>query len=136
VAWGTEEIELARKVLDQDWGLRGPLAAIYGDLTSRPNGAAGAELERMLSGFGRHPRSPATTGRCLRVLAELGLVALEPSSATVKCTIMTEGRLADGHRRSAELERSEAFRAYRELYRQGLRFLEDQAQAMTRTKAA
>jgi hypothetical protein len=70
-----------------------------------------------------HPRSPDHAARCLRVLGELGLVAVERSSATVRCTITSEERV--------ELERSSAYCAYARTWQQGLRFLNEQTPKAT-----
>jgi hypothetical protein len=119
LGWGDAEVEFALAALEQEYGLRAPLAALYRLLAAGPEGIGGDELEALLSGDGRHPRPPALVGRCLRVLQELGLVELERSGATVKCTIRPlEGRV--------ELEQSETFRACSAIQREGLRFLSKQ----------
>jgi single-stranded-DNA-specific exonuclease len=128
LGWGAGELELTRRVLDQEYGLRGPLAAIYRALASHPGGAEGRALRELLAGDGRHPRSPSAVGRCLRVLGELGLGELVRSSATVKCTITGDRRV--------DLERSEAFGAYARLHREGLRFLSEQVQQGSDRRAA
>jgi hypothetical protein len=128
LGWGSPEVELTRKVLEQEYGLRGPLAAVYRALKRHPDGAEGEALEALLAGDGRHPRSPAAAGRCLRVLVELGLAELVRSSATVRCTIIGDRRV--------DLERSKAFAAYTRLYQEGLRFLSEQAQPGRELKAA
>jgi hypothetical protein len=128
LGWGAAELEFARKVLEHEYGLRASLTAIYRGLTVHLGGLEGSALEAALRGDGWHPRAPALVGRCLRVLTELGLARVERSSATVKCTIISNGRV--------ELERSEAFRAYTALYREGLRFLGEPAQPMRTASAA
>jgi hypothetical protein len=128
LGWGPAEVELARRVLEQEYGLRGPLAAVYRALARHPDGPEGEALEALLAGNGRHPRSPAAAGRCLRVLAELGLVELARSSATVKCTIIGDRRV--------DLEHSAAFVAYTRIYQEGLRYLSEQAQPGRELKAA
>ncbi len=130
LGWGSAEVELAVKALEHDYGLRAPLTAIYRALAAHPAGVEGEALEALLAGDGRHPRPPALAGRCLRILAELDLVELEPSSATVRCTITSVGK------GRVELERSEAFRACSTLCEEGLRFLSEQAQPERKTKAA
>jgi single-stranded-DNA-specific exonuclease len=131
LGWGEAELELAAKVLEQELGLRGPLAALYRALAGQPEAAEGSQGS-LLAGDGRHPRSPALVARCLRVLAELGLVVLQRTGATVKCELTSRDR--SGGR--VELERSEAFRAYAALHRRGLRFLNEQAQPKGTARAA
>jgi single-stranded-DNA-specific exonuclease len=131
LGWGTAELELAGMVLEQEYGLRAPLAAVYRALSASPSAQA-AHLEELLAGDGRHPRSPALVGRCLRVLVELGLVELQRSGATVRCQVVRRDRSSG----RAELERSEAFRAYSALHREGTRFLSDQEQPKRTAKAA
>jgi single-stranded-DNA-specific exonuclease len=128
LGWGPAELEFSRKTLEQDFGLRAPLAAVYRALVGHSGGLEGAALETALIGDGRHPRSAALVGRCLRVLAELGLVELERSSATVRCTITARERV--------ELERSQAFNTYTALYQEALRFLSEPAQPMRTASAA
>jgi single-stranded-DNA-specific exonuclease len=129
LGWGAVEVEFAAAALDQEYGLRGPLTALYRSLAARPDGVEGDEFEALLAGEGRHPRPPALVGRCLRVLQELGLVELQRSSATVKCTIRPlETRV--------ELERSETLRAFTAHHREGLRFLSQQGDRKKRAKAA
>jgi single-stranded-DNA-specific exonuclease len=120
LGWGSPEVELTRRVLEHEYGLRGPLAAVYRALARHPDGAADDALEALLAGDGRHPRTPAAAGRCLRVLVELGLAEVVRSSATVRCTIIDNRRV--------DLERSKAFVAYDRVYQEGLRFLSEQAQ--------
>jgi single-stranded-DNA-specific exonuclease len=129
LGWGDAEIEFAAVALEQEYGLRGPLGALYRSLAARPEGVEGPELEALLAGDGRHLRPPALVGRCLRVLGELGLVELERSSATVKCTIRPLER-------RVELERSEAFRAFAASQREGLRFLSKQGDRKRKARAA
>jgi single-stranded-DNA-specific exonuclease len=129
LGWGESEVELAAAALEQEYGLRGPLTALYRSLAAHPEGVEGEELEAMLAGNGRHPRPPALVGRCLRVLAELSLVELERSSATVKCTIRPLER-------RVELERSQAFRAFTASRREGLRFLSKQGDRRGKARAA
>jgi single-stranded-DNA-specific exonuclease len=128
LGWGQSEVELTSKALEQEYGLRGPLGALYRALSQHPEGASDAELEGLFAGDGRHPRSPALVGRCLCVLGELGLVELERSSATVRCTIISNGRV--------ELERSRAFREYGALYEKAVRFLGEKAQPRRKARAA
>jgi hypothetical protein len=102
-------------VAEHDLGLRAPLAAVYRALSKHPEGVSGEALEALLAGPGRHPRTPLVAGRCLRVLEEVGLMDLERSSATVRCTINRKDRVS--------LEESSVFRAYSALYQEALTFL-------------
>jgi single-stranded-DNA-specific exonuclease len=128
LGWGAAEVEFAGKVLAHEYALRPSLAAIYRLLRDFPQGLGGDELERGLSGEGRHPRSPALIGRCLRVLSELGLAFIDPSTATVRCT-------ANGGEK-VNLERSSAFQHYTRIYEEGTRFLSGPAQPMRTASAA
>jgi single-stranded-DNA-specific exonuclease len=133
LAWGGAEIELARRVLAWELDLRPQLAGVYralrdaaaapppvaigrDDLVAVGSSAAvtGSELDAILRGSGAQPRSGAVAGRLLRVLSELGLVAVatEPLAVTVP---VPSGR--------TDLDRSPAFRAYAERLRDGLAFL-------------
>jgi hypothetical protein len=125
--WGAAELEFSRQVLQHEFSLRAPLASLFRALSAAGGTLLDDGLEAALAGDGVHPRSPAQAARCLRVLGELGLVAVERSSATVRCTITSEERV--------ELERSSAFRAYARRCEEGLRFLSEQTQqTATRTR--
>jgi single-stranded-DNA-specific exonuclease len=128
LGWGTDELEFARKAHEHEYSLRAALAPIYRALAARPDGLSGPALEAALAGAGRHPRSPALAGRCLRVLVEIGLVELDRSSATVRCTTIGQGK--------ANLEHSPAFQQYTKIYDEGLRFLNGLAQPMRTASAA
>jgi single-stranded-DNA-specific exonuclease len=136
LGWGAAEAELAARALEQDHGLRGPLASIYRALASHPGGLEGEALERALKGEGRHPRTPTLAGRCLRVLAELGLAEIESSGATVRCTIGRARSTGYPDNERVDLERSGAFRLHSSLHREGSRFLSEQAQPVRTERAA
>ena len=72
------------------------------------------ELEALLRGDAERPRSAAAAGRGLRVLAELGLVAVDPGGRSVSVPAAV-GRTA--------LEHSPAFRAYERRYEDGVQWL-------------
>jgi single-stranded-DNA-specific exonuclease len=128
LAWGQAEVEFAQRMLEHEYSLRPALTAIYRALASHRDGLSGAPLEAALAGHGRHPRTPVLAGRCLRVLGELGLIEVDRSSATVRCTKSGEGKV--------NLERSQAFHHYTRTYEEGLRFLSGLAQPMRRARAA
>ena len=118
LGWGLAELDFSRKVLEHELSLRGSLSTLYRALAAAAGGTlAGDALEAALTGPGPHPRTPAHAARCLRVLGELGLVAVERSSATVSCTIISEERV--------ELERSRAFCSYARTCEEGIRFLNE-----------
>jgi single-stranded-DNA-specific exonuclease len=113
VAWGEPELGFARRIHEWDYALRAPLADAYRAL--RAVGAAEGEvLATALRGDGPQPRSPALAGRLVRVLSELGLVVLEREGSAL--------RVVEAPERTA-LERSAAFRAYRQRLEDGLRYL-------------
>ena len=114
VAWGPEELELARRVLDAEWELRPALAAIYRELRAAGPRVEGERLAEVLAGPGRHPRGPETAGRCLRVLRDLGLVELGDGPAAGLGVVSSD---------RTQLERSTAYVAYRERHEEGIRFL-------------
>ena len=77
------------------------LTSLWRALAADAGGSAGPALERALAGDGRHPRTTVQAARCIAVLEELDLVAVEPSTATVRSTMTGIGR--------TDLERSSAF---------------------------
>jgi single-stranded-DNA-specific exonuclease len=73
LAWGPSELELARLCVGAEWELRGAVRQIWRQLEQVGGDACGEPLGRLLSGPGRHPRTPELAARCVRVLGELGL---------------------------------------------------------------
>jgi single-stranded-DNA-specific exonuclease len=112
LAWGAAELTFALRIHEREYDLRAPLTALYRDLRAL-DGGGGEELEAALRGDPRAPRSPWLTGRALRVLAELGLVSLDPETRSV--TVPPAQR--------TELERSAAFRAFTQQLEDGRAFL-------------
>lgn len=112
LAWGAAELTFALRIHEREYDLRAPLTALYRDLRAL-DGTGGEELEAALRGDPRASRSPWLTGRALRVLAELGLVSLDPERRTV--TVPPAER--------TELERSAAFRAFTQQLEDGRAFL-------------
>jgi single-stranded-DNA-specific exonuclease len=156
LAWGEPEAELARRVLAWELDLRAPLAELYRALRAAAPGAiaaaapgaiaaaapgaiaaaapgapappiTGATLESLLRGSGPQPRSGALAGRLLRVLAELELIELGAAPLAV--------RLPAAPART-ELERSAAFRAYRQRLDTGLEHLDAPRRAAEPAAAA
>lgn len=112
LAWGQPELRFAEQIHEREYALRAQLTATYRGLRAA-GGAAGEELEALLRGDPRMPRTAALAGRLLRVLAELSLVSLDPERRTL--SVPAAERTA--------LERSEAYRAYERRYEDGRRFL-------------
>jgi single-stranded-DNA-specific exonuclease len=106
LAWGPDELDLARRIHEWNFALRAPLRAMYQALR------AGGPCEAALRGDGREPRSPALAGRLVRVLTELALVEGDPLDL----------RVTPAPQRT-ELERSAAFRAYEQRLQEGLGWL-------------
>jgi single-stranded-DNA-specific exonuclease len=112
LAWGEPELRFAQQINEQEYGLRAPLAVVYRAL--RDLGAAeGEELEAALQGDGSAPLPATVAGRALRVLAELGLVSLDPDRLAVRVPAAEP----------TALERSAAFRAYEQRRQDGQRYL-------------
>ena len=120
LAWGPPELGFARRVLEWDYALREPLAALYRALRAA-EATRGEALEVLLRGDGGQPRSAALAGRLLRVLGELDLIELDPLSLAV--------RVPGAPARTA-LERSPAFQAYAARLDAGLRHLDDRPAAV------
>jgi len=112
LAWAEAELRFAQQMHELEYGLRASLVTLYRDLKSRTR-VDGEEFERLLRGQGSHGRPARLAGRLIRVLAELGLVSLEPDLPA----------LAVAGSARTELERSPAFRAYAKRYEDGRRFL-------------
>jgi single-stranded-DNA-specific exonuclease len=112
LAWGDAELRFARQMHELEYGLRASLAALYRGVRASGR-VAGEELERLLRGEGRHGRPSRVAGRLIRVLEELALVSLDRGLPA----------LALASEATTALERSAAYRVYRQRYEDGLKFL-------------
>ena len=114
--------EFARRVHADEWPSRGSLAALYRALGAREAGGHDPVSAReLLCGEGRaHPHSPEVAARSARVLAELELLRWEGSGPNRALSVVSSS--------GTDLERSEAFRAYRDRYEEGRRYLSERKQ--------
>lgn len=78
LTWGEPETDLALAVAEEEWELRPAAAAIWTGLRDGGHRPWGPELERVLLGDGAAIRGPRAAARALRVLAEVGLVDVDP----------------------------------------------------------
>jgi single-stranded-DNA-specific exonuclease len=113
-AWGHAEQKFVFDVLDEQLGLRGHLRALFSAL-AEGGSLDGEELRRVLRGDGRHPRSPELAARCLRVLLESGVVQVGPDLGVSVPGVVSSDQI--------DLQRSGAFRAYRDRHEEAKRFL-------------
>lgn len=115
LAWGEAEHRFALAMLDEQLARRATLIALFRDL--REAGAAsGPDLLSSLKGGGKHPRSPETAARCLRVLTELGLAQGSTAGGAGSVGVVSSEK--------TDLERSPAYMAYGARHQEGLLFLE------------
>jgi hypothetical protein len=119
LAWGDAEHRFAVAMLDQQLARRSVLVALFRDLREAGE-ASGSGLLRALQGEGPQRRGPEAAARCLRVLAELGLVRGSAEAG--------DGSLGVVSSEGTELERSAAYRAYGARHQEGLRYLERRKQ--------
>ena len=113
-AWGRAEQGFAIDVLDDQLGLRRHLRSLFHALSGTGR-LTGDELLTALRGEGRHPRSPEHAGRCLRVLLECGAVQGSPDLGVSGAGVVSSDQI--------DLQRSGAFRAYRERHEEAKQFL-------------
>jgi single-stranded-DNA-specific exonuclease len=119
LAWGEAEHRFALAMLDEQLARRIVLIAMFRDLREAGE-SSGSELLAALQGSGPHPRSAETAARCLRVLAELGLVQGSTAGG--------DGSVGVVSSEETELERSAAFRAYGARHQEGLQYLKRRKQ--------
>ncbi len=114
LVWTASEREFSRKVDDERCASRAAVGGVFRALRAAGQ-ASGSGLREALAGPGKHPLSPESAARCLRVLTELGLVAGEPrGGAGAVGVVSSEG---------TDLERSAAFRAYRARHSEATQYL-------------
>ncbi len=117
LAWGDPELDLALRVWELEWPSRHTLAQLYRLLRD----AAGdgvlprADLRSLVSDDRAHPPSAEQVARHCRVLAEVGLLTWEGKRAARGLRVVSSV--------AADLERSDAFRAYRARCEEGTQFL-------------
>jgi single-stranded-DNA-specific exonuclease len=122
---GRAEAEFALRVHAEDWPSRASLASLYRSL--REGCTSGGRLdpsacrEVLCGGARAHPFSPEVAARSARVLGELGLIDWRGSGASRSLGVVSSG--------GTDLERSEAFVAYRDRCEEGRRFLSEQRQS-------
>jgi single-stranded-DNA-specific exonuclease len=119
LAWGPAEVEFALTVAQRSLDMRAELVALYKELR-QAGPLDGDRLAEVLRGNGKHARPATHAARLVRVLSEVGLVAVEPGPAV---------RLLDAHR--TELERSPTYMSALEQYAMARAYLE-----RTATRAA
>ena len=114
LAYGAPEVDWTVSIQEREHDLRTAITSLYRALRD------GARLHDALAA----QWSPAQGGRALRVLVELGLVVVDGDVAHVPAAERTE------------LDRSDAFRAYRARGEDDLRFLRTATTATGPTRAA
>lgn len=113
-AWGEGERGFAMRVLEEQLGMRRPLAAVFSAL--RESEPATDEATRTaLCGDRRHPHAPELAARCVRVMIELDLLVLDAAVPGRRLRVVSSD--------ATELERSGAFRAYSARHEEGKQYL-------------
>jgi single-stranded-DNA-specific exonuclease len=112
LAWGGQELDFTRQVLQWEHTFRAPLTTGFRALRAAGRVVA-ADCERMLRGEGPQPHSPVLAARLARLLCDLGLAEHEVPLA-LTATSPTASR---------PLEECPAYRAYGRRLDDGLRWL-------------
>ena len=111
--------ELPTLCWGERWQPRAALAEVFRGAASAP--LEGEALAAVLAGTAALRRHPAIAARCVRVLAELELAALEGEAGERRLRIVSSER--------TELERSDSWRQYSELHRRGAEHLQERLAA-------
>jgi single-stranded-DNA-specific exonuclease len=115
------DLDFALRVHADEWPSRSSLAELYRALGARGEGLDSAAARAVLCGEGRaHPRSPEVAARAARVLAELDLLGWDGSGPNRVLRVVSSS--------GTDLERSEAYVAYRDRYEEGRRYLSERRQ--------
>jgi single-stranded-DNA-specific exonuclease len=117
------DVEFALRVHADEWPSRSSLAGLYRALGARgPGGLEAAAARSALCGEGRaHPHPAEVAARSARVLIELELLRWEGSGPNRVLSVVSSS--------GTDLERSEAFVAYRDRYEEGRRYLSERRQS-------
>lgn len=114
-AWGEAERRFAVAALAEQLVQRPTLISLFRDLREI-EGGGGEDLRRALLGGGRHPRSPETAARGIRVLGELDLIAGEFAGGRGELRVVSS--------EGTDLERSASYRAFSARHQEAHRYLE------------
>jgi hypothetical protein len=115
LVWGDAEVDFALRVHESEWPQRPALVSVY-----RALGDPDVAPRRALEGVGGHACSPEVAGRRLRILDEAGAVTWQRSGTTPALRVVSS--------ETKDLERVQAFVAYRDRFEEGRRFLSRQRQ--------
>ena len=110
------EIAFAHSVLDEQYGLRQPLRSLFTELRAAVPCEETGPARASLLGGGRYPRSPELAARCMSVLSELGVAAIEAESGFRRLGAVSSNQ--------TDLGRSASFRAGSARREEGKRYLE------------
>jgi hypothetical protein len=123
LAWGDPEVEMSLWVHRAQWPRAQELRGSYADLVGAgaETGLAAPDLREALAGGGAHPRAPEPAARCVRVLSEAGVVALDQSSGAGADLLPEMLRVVSSGQ--ADLERSAAYAAYGRRLEEGETYL-------------
>jgi single-stranded-DNA-specific exonuclease len=116
LGWGEAELRFAQQMHELEYGLRASLVALYRAVRTRER-VAGEELEHLLRGEDLPGRPARLAARLIKVLAELGLVSLDPELPA----------LMVASSQATALDRSPSYRVYAKRYEDGRRFLHSSA---------
>jgi hypothetical protein len=102
-------------VMEEQTASRGTVARVFKALREAGE-SSGPQLLAALAGDGAQPLAPEAAARCFAVLREVGLVAGEPNAGVGGVGVVSS--------EGTDLERSAAFRAYREEFSETQQYLE------------
>ncbi len=109
------EVQFTMKVLEHEFSLRPPIIKVYRHLKTGKPYPLEETTERLLLAGGKYLRQPAMVARCLKVLEELDLLAVEDRAGKPIMMLRDAGRTG--------LENSATYRAVQAFYKECLKFL-------------
>ncbi|MCL4309662.1 MAG: single-stranded-DNA-specific exonuclease RecJ [Actinobacteria bacterium] len=110
-----DEVQFTEKVLRHEYDLREPLVKVYKHLEVGKTYPLDETTERLLLAGGKYLRQPETVARCLRILAELALTAVEEKAGQPIMTLLEADRTG--------LDSSPTYHEIQVFYRECLKFL-------------
>jgi single-stranded-DNA-specific exonuclease len=120
LAWGPAEADLAERLLDWEWNLRGAIRDIWRGLAADGGEADGPELRSLLAGDSVYARTPELAARCVGVLGELGLCEWLPDGGGSALRVLSSER--------TDLGRSRVYADCIARQQEAIRFLRSKAQ--------
>lgn len=111
----SNEVQFTKEVVEHEFNLRAPVTRVYKHLKAGNKYPLDDTTERLLLAGGKHLRQPAMVAKCLKVLEELSLVAIEKVEERPILALLEPGK--------TRLDKSPTYKRSRIFYKECLKYL-------------